>query len=445
MRRTATCCSRAAPAAMGQRGDLWVFGYASLIWRPEFDAAEHRGRAGARLAPRAAHALARQPRHAAAPGPGVRAAARRRLPRRGLPPARPPRPRPNSSACGRARCPPASTTRAGCPAARRRAMVPALAFTLSRRSEACLARLPDAQMLRHPAPRPRPLRQHAGLPGADRAGAARARHPRPRDRAPDGAGRGTRTASAAAIAVGLRAGAQPAGASAAAARTAARSASVSTSSSTPGSSTSTAARPGSAPAGGARPRRRCSAISSENSSAPKAQRVPAPPAVLGVGRRVVGQAPRPRPASSGRAHQRHVARQHQPAGGVGLRGDAGGDREPDAARQRRRASSTTRSRVATQRAASGSQRRRRARRPPASRSGNRVARSCRRSTRAARRRAWLQLVPWRAEAAGPARRPARRWRDQGRPCAADSSLESQAWTSGRASDRQWELHLRHSP
>jgi cation transport protein ChaC len=30
-------------AAMGRAvGDLWVFGYASLIWRPEFDAAEHR-------------------------------------------------------------------------------------------------------------------------------------------------------------------------------------------------------------------------------------------------------------------------------------------------------------------------------------------------------------------------------------------------------------------
>ena len=28
--------------AWGGRGDLWVFGYASLIWRPEFDAAEHR-------------------------------------------------------------------------------------------------------------------------------------------------------------------------------------------------------------------------------------------------------------------------------------------------------------------------------------------------------------------------------------------------------------------
>ena len=66
-------------------GDLWVFGYASLIWRPEFDAAEHRSAAGARLAPRAAHALARQPRHARAAGPGVRAGARRLLPRRGLP------------------------------------------------------------------------------------------------------------------------------------------------------------------------------------------------------------------------------------------------------------------------------------------------------------------------------------------------------------------------
>jgi len=29
-------------AQWGGRGDLWVFGYASLIWRPEFDAVEHR-------------------------------------------------------------------------------------------------------------------------------------------------------------------------------------------------------------------------------------------------------------------------------------------------------------------------------------------------------------------------------------------------------------------
>lgn len=29
-------------AQWGGRGDLWVFGYASLIWRPDFDAAEQR-------------------------------------------------------------------------------------------------------------------------------------------------------------------------------------------------------------------------------------------------------------------------------------------------------------------------------------------------------------------------------------------------------------------
>ena len=29
-------------AEWGGESDLWVFGYASLIWRPEFDAAEHR-------------------------------------------------------------------------------------------------------------------------------------------------------------------------------------------------------------------------------------------------------------------------------------------------------------------------------------------------------------------------------------------------------------------
>jgi cation transport protein ChaC len=29
-------------AAWGERGDVWIFGYASLIWRPEFESAEDR-------------------------------------------------------------------------------------------------------------------------------------------------------------------------------------------------------------------------------------------------------------------------------------------------------------------------------------------------------------------------------------------------------------------
>ena len=34
--------TRAGWRAQGRRPDLWVFGYASLIWRPEFEADEHR-------------------------------------------------------------------------------------------------------------------------------------------------------------------------------------------------------------------------------------------------------------------------------------------------------------------------------------------------------------------------------------------------------------------
>ena len=30
-------------AAWGERGDVWIFGYASLIWRPEFESIEDRG------------------------------------------------------------------------------------------------------------------------------------------------------------------------------------------------------------------------------------------------------------------------------------------------------------------------------------------------------------------------------------------------------------------
>ena len=63
-------------AGGGCHADLWIFGYASLIWRPDFESAEQRLARRARLAPRAEDVEPHQPRHARAPGPGVRAAAR---------------------------------------------------------------------------------------------------------------------------------------------------------------------------------------------------------------------------------------------------------------------------------------------------------------------------------------------------------------------------------
>ena len=229
--------------AMGRHGTptCWVFGYASLIWRPEFDAAEHRTGPGARLAPCVAHALAHQPRHARAARAGLCAAAGRRLPRHGLPAAR----RAAEAELDRlwAREMPTGVYDARwLPCRTPQGTVAALAFTLSRRSEACTGRaLPDERDAAHPAPRPRPLRQHAGLPGRDRRGAAPAPRARPRDRAPDGAGRAG-TAWSRNLARRHRRPAVSAGrlrGRATARRRASRSASVSTSTSTPGSSTST--------------------------------------------------------------------------------------------------------------------------------------------------------------------------------------------------------------
>ena len=155
--------------AWGERGDVWIFGYASLIWRPEFDAAEDRPATVLRLAPRAGDALARQPRHAGVPGPGVRAGPGRLVPRPRLPDRAGARRGRAAAPLGAARCRPASTTRSGSPAARRRAPCARLAFTLSRRSPShtgALARRADG---RDPAHRQRPLRQHARLPGRDGA------------------------------------------------------------------------------------------------------------------------------------------------------------------------------------------------------------------------------------------------------------------------------------
>jgi cation transport protein ChaC len=123
-----------------------VFGYASLIWRPEFDAAEHRSarvhgwHRALRMRSRVNRGTPQVPGlvFALLPGGACRGVVYRCAPKTR---------KPNSNACGRARCPPGSTTRACCPATRRRGPVLALAFTLSRRSEACLPRLPDSEVL----------------------------------------------------------------------------------------------------------------------------------------------------------------------------------------------------------------------------------------------------------------------------------------------------------
>ena len=204
--------------------------------------------AGARLAPRAAHALAREPRHAGAARPGVRAAARRRLPRHGLPHARASAPTaelerlwaremptgvydarlaalPHAAGHGARRWPSRSAGAAK-PACRR-------AAPTTRCCTSCATPAAVTAARSNTWPRPH--------------GAAPARRARPRDRAPDGAGAPARTGLEPALQARrrdrpARASRVARGTAAAArrpARSACRSASVSTSSSTPGSSSST--------------------------------------------------------------------------------------------------------------------------------------------------------------------------------------------------------------
>jgi cation transport protein ChaC len=107
---------RRALQEWGGASDLWVFAYASLIWRPDFDVAEQRHGAGTRLAPRPEDVEPHQPRHTRNAGPGVRAAVRRQLPGRRAAGAAARRRRRCCTSCGSARWSPASTTRAGCAA-----------------------------------------------------------------------------------------------------------------------------------------------------------------------------------------------------------------------------------------------------------------------------------------------------------------------------------------
>ena len=133
-------------AQWGGRSDLWVFGYASLIWRPEFDAAEHRSalvhgwHRALRMRSRINRGTPQQPGlvFALLPGGACRGVVYRlrresaneeleRLWAREMP-----------TGVYDPRLLPCRTPQG---------TVRALAFTLSRRSDSCLARLPDEQML----------------------------------------------------------------------------------------------------------------------------------------------------------------------------------------------------------------------------------------------------------------------------------------------------------
>ena len=133
-------------AQWGGRSDLWVFGYASLIWRPEFEAAEHRSalvhgwHRALRMRSRINRGTPQQPGlvFALLPGGACRGEVYR-LPRR--------RADAELERLWAREMPTGVYDPRWLPCRTAQGVVPALAFTLSRRSDACLPRLPDEHML----------------------------------------------------------------------------------------------------------------------------------------------------------------------------------------------------------------------------------------------------------------------------------------------------------
>ncbi len=131
--------------------ERWVFGYASLIWRPEFDAAEHRPalvhgwHRALRMRSRVNRGTPQQPGlvFALLPGGACRGVVYRFRPETAEEELDRLWAREQPTGVYDARLLPARTPQG---------VVQALAFTLSPRSEACLGRLPDEQIvhiLRH--------------------------------------------------------------------------------------------------------------------------------------------------------------------------------------------------------------------------------------------------------------------------------------------------------